>query len=306
MRHRLLVSAVAGAAVAAILLVVIVVAVVRRGDHHAAPLPAPAVTTPSLSSPSPSLSPSPSPPPDVSSSSSPTSGPTGDPTMALTRSPAPAVPGPPRGLLGKDIDVIPTSQPIVALTFDAGSNADGLPAILRTLVSEKVRATFFLTGSFADRHPDAVRSIVAAGHRLGNHTATHPYATRLTDAALRVEVATGQRQVLAAGGTDTRPLFRFPYGDRDARTIAAVNGAGYVAVRWTVDTLGWKGTDAGITVPQIVSRVVAAARPGEIVLMHIGSHPEDRSTLDAEALPAVIDQLRSRGYRFVTLDALLA
>jgi peptidoglycan/xylan/chitin deacetylase (PgdA/CDA1 family) len=127
----------------------------------------------------------------------------------------------------------------------------------------------------------------------------------LSDAAIRTELVQGRQQLIAAGATDPAPLFRFPYGDRNARTIAAVNAAGYVAVRWTVDTLGWKGTSAGITVRQVVDRSLANARAGEIILMHVGSHPDDHSTLDAQALPAVITGLRTAGYRFVTLDALL-
>jgi peptidoglycan/xylan/chitin deacetylase (PgdA/CDA1 family) len=54
----------------------------------------------------------------------------------------------------------------------------------------------------------------------------------------------------------------------------------------------------------VVSRVLAAARPGEIVLMHVGSNPDDHTTFDADALAQVISGLRARGYSFVTLDAL--
>jgi peptidoglycan/xylan/chitin deacetylase (PgdA/CDA1 family) len=79
---------------------------------------------------------------------------------------------------------------------------------------------------------------------------------------------------------------------------------GYVPVRWTVDTLGWKGTSEGITVESVVNRVLAAARPGLIVLMHLGSNPTDHSRLDADALPAIITGLRADGYEFVTIDAL--
>jgi len=211
----------------------------------------------------------------------------------------------PASLRGKDIEVIPTDRRVVALTFDAGANADGLASILATLDAEHVTGTFFLTGSFAKNSPAAVASIVARGHRLGNHTATHPHIPSLaTDAAVVNELRLGESQVKAAGGTDPRPLFRFPFGDRTSHTIAVVNGTGYVPVRWTVDTLGWKGTDGGITVDTVVNRVVGAARAGEIVLMHVGSNPDDGTTLDAQALPTTIARLRSIGYGFVTLDAL--
>jgi peptidoglycan/xylan/chitin deacetylase (PgdA/CDA1 family) len=101
-------------------------------------------------------------------------------------------------------------------------------------------------------------------------------------------------------------LFRFPFGERDARTIKALNALGYVAVRWTVDTLGWKGTSGGVNAQIVADRIMAGLQPGEIVLMHIGSNPDDGTTLDADALPQVIDRIRAEGYSFVSLDALLA
>ena len=207
-------------------------------------------------------------------------------------------------LAGKDWTVIPTARRVVALTFDAGANADAVPAILATLRRESVPATFFLTGNFVRDFPAAARSIAAAGFRIGDHTISHPYLTELSDAAVRQEILGGARQISSVTGKDPAPLFRFPFGDADARTIAVANQAGYVPVRWTVDTLGWEGTAGHITASVVVSRVLGAARPGEIVLMHVGSNPDDHTTLDADALPRVISGLRAQGYSFVTLDAL--
>jgi hypothetical protein len=105
-------------------------------------------------------------------------------------------------------------------------------------------------------------------------------------------------------GADPWPWFRFPYGDYNAHAISVVNSTGFVPVGWTVDTLGWEGTSGGITAQTVLSRVLGSLRPGEIVLMHCGSNPDDHSTLDAAALPSVIQALQARGYSFVTLDAL--
>ena len=234
----------------------------------------------------------------VTSSSAPTSSPT------PSAPPAPTPPGIPQSLLGQDVEIVPTSERVVALTFDAGGNADGLDPILATLAAEGVPGTFFLTGRWADANPGGVAAIAAAGHRLGNHSVSHPAFTTLSDAALRDEVLGAEASIRAAGA-DPRPLFRFPLGDRDARTIAAVNDLGYLPVRWTVDTLGWQGTSGGMTADAVCDRIVAALQPGEIVLMHVGSHPDDGSTLDSDALPEVIAQLRAQGYTFVTLDVLL-
>jgi peptidoglycan/xylan/chitin deacetylase (PgdA/CDA1 family) len=207
-------------------------------------------------------------------------------------------------LAGKDWAVIPTSRRVVALTFDAGANADGVPSILATLRQAGVPATFFLTGNFVRDFPAAARSIAAAGFRIGDHTVTHPHLTQLGDAAVRQEILGGAAQITAVTGRDTAPLFRFPFGDVNARVIAIANQAGYVPVRWTVDTLGWEGSAGHITATVVASRVLAAAQPGEIVLMHVGSNPDDHTTFDADALPDIISELRTAGYSFVTLDAL--
>lgn len=247
-------------------------------------------------------------PPSTSATTTTTSG-TGTPTTTSapattsTTTTPPVLPFP-ESLRGQDISRLPTDRAVVALTFDAGANAAGLPAILRTLAQQGVPATFFLTGDFAQTDPGSVQTILAAGHRIGNHSMTHPHLTGLPDDQIAGELQRAE-QALRRAGADPRPLFRFPYGDRDARTIAAVNTRGYVAVRWTVDTLGWQGTSGGAGARQVVDRVVTALQPGEIVLMHVGSHPTDKSTLDADALPDVIAAVRARGYGFVTLDALL-
>jgi peptidoglycan/xylan/chitin deacetylase (PgdA/CDA1 family) len=191
---------------------------------------------------------------------------------------------------------------VVALTFDAGANADAVPSILATLKRANVPATFFLTGNFVREFPASARAI--AGYRIGDHTITHPYLTHNSDAAVRQEILGAARQITAVTGQNPAPLLRFPYGDTDARVISIANSLGYIPVRWTVDTLGWKGTSGHITPEIVISRVLGALRPGEIVLMHVGSNPDDHSTLDADALPQLISQLEARGYSFVTLNAL--
>jgi peptidoglycan/xylan/chitin deacetylase (PgdA/CDA1 family) len=220
-------------------------------------------------------------------------------------SPAPSGAPPVTGwLAGTDWTRIPTTRHIVALTFDAGANADAVASILATLQRNHVPATFFLTGNFVRDFPSAARAIAEAGERIGNHTITHPYLTRLSDAAVRAEIVGAARQIIAVTGQNPAPLFRFPYGDADARTIALANQAGYVPVRWSVDTLGWEGTAGHITATVVADRVLSALQPGEIVLMHVGSNPDDHSSFDADALPQVISELRARGYSFVTLNAL--
>jgi peptidoglycan/xylan/chitin deacetylase (PgdA/CDA1 family) len=208
-------------------------------------------------------------------------------------------------LAGRDWTVIPTSRRVVALTFDAGANDAGLASILATLRRTGVPATFFLTGTFTRSLAASARRIAAGGYRIGDHTLTHPHLTQLSDAAVRQEILGGARQIAAVTGAAPAPLLRFPFGDADQRVITLANQAGFVPVRWTVDSLGWEGKAGGVSAAVVTARVLGSLRPGEIVLMHIGSNPDDGTTFDADALPQVISQLRARGYSFVTMDALV-
>jgi len=207
-------------------------------------------------------------------------------------------------LLGQDLTRVPTTRRVVALTFDGGASREGVASILATLSEEGVPATFFLTGDFADAYPGTARTI-AASHPVGNHTQNHPDLTKLGDAAVRGEIRSGAASIEAATGEDPHPWFRFPFGAVDSRVIRLVNGECYVPFRWTVDTLGWKGTSEGQSVATVRRRVLDGLRPGAIILMHVGANPDDHTTLDADALPGMIRDLRERGYGFVTLEAAL-
>ena len=223
---------------------------------------------------------------------------------ALAGTAASAAAGVPPELQGRVLDRLPTGQRVVALTIDCGGNAAGVAAMLRALREAKATATFFLTGRFAKTYPRRARRI-ARLYPVGNHSFSHPHLTALSDTGVVEEVSRAGRAIRAVARREPRPLFRFPFGDRDARTIGIVNGLGYVAVGWTVDTLGWQGRTAGRSVGSILARVRDALGPGAIVLLHAGSAP-DGSALDAQALPRLIRMLRSRGYELVTVRRYLS
>jgi len=209
----------------------------------------------------------------------------------------------PPAVVAGEIVRLQTRQHVVALTFDGGGNADGAKGVLTVLRRDEVRATFFLTGHFVQSYPLLAR-VIGRRYPVGNHTVDHLDMLRLSPAGARREVTRAAVMIQRATGRDTHPYFRFPYGSRNARTLRLVNSLGYASVRWTVDTLGWMGLSQQ-SVRGAVRRVMQSLVPGEIVLMHLGS-ARDRSTIDSNALPAVIRLVRARGYRFVTLAGIRA
>lgn len=249
--------------------------------------------------------------PTVTTSPTPSAEPTGTPSLTPTptRSRTPtATPSSsathtsalPAWLRGHVVSHLPTTRHVMVLTFDGGAGAQGAASILATLAREHVPATFFLTGNFVAANPSTTRAMAAAGHVVGDHTLTHPHSVTLSSAALTREVTVTAERILATTGRSPRPWFRFSYGEYDARTLRVVNDLGYGAIGWTVDTLGWKGKEAGSS-SDVVRRVRAGISPGAIVLMHLGANPDDGTTYDADALPAVIAAIRAAGYGFVTV-----
>jgi peptidoglycan/xylan/chitin deacetylase (PgdA/CDA1 family) len=209
----------------------------------------------------------------------------------------------PTSLSGAEWTRLPTARRVVALTFDSGGDAAGVASIMATLAEHGVPATFFMTGRWAEVYPDLARQ-VAARYPVGNHSYSHPRLTGLDDARVVDEITRGEAAIETATGRDPHPLFRFPYGDVDGRTLGIVHAQGYGGIRWTVDTLGWKGASAGQSAGTVEARVLANLQPGEIVLMHVGG-AQDGSTLDADALPALIAAVEARGYSFVTVGAFI-
>ena len=201
---------------------------------------------------------------------------------------------------GAEVEQLRTRAKVVALTFDGAWDDAGVPRILRALRRHRATATFFVTGSWVKRYPETARR-VGRLYPVANHSWSHPQMTRLSDEAIRKEVRRTSWWIRAATRRNDRPLFRFPYGDRNARTIRAVNKMGYTSVRWSLDTWGWMGPPEGQSRSTVLRRVSAMLSPGDILLLHIGAN-RDGSTLDADALPAILELLKRRGYRTVTLD----
>lgn len=209
----------------------------------------------------------------------------------------------PPAIVAGELVRLQTRQHVVALTFDGGGNADAAKSVLAILRREQIPGTFFLTGHFVKTFPLLARAI-GRRYPVANHTVDHLDLRRLSTPSATREITQAQTMIQHATGRDPRPLFRFPYGARDARTLRIVHSLGYASVRWTVDTWGWMGL-ASQTVAGAARRVLDGLVPGEIVLMHLGS-ARDRSTIDSHALPRIIRAVRARGYRFVTLAGIRA
>lgn len=191
----------------------------------------------------------------------------------------------------------------VALTFDACSTRDMSQydqRITQVLVDTRTPATIFLGGSWAKEEAAHVRELAAHPDlfELGNHTYTHPHMPAVKDdARLRQELLRTQSEVEALTGR-TPLLFRPPYGEYDARVVKVAAGLGLITVEYD---LASGDPDQHATKEKLVEWVLRKVQPGSIVVMHI-NHLRFHT---AEALPAIVEGLRARGYQLVTVGELL-
>ncbi|MDD5448163.1 MAG: polysaccharide deacetylase family protein [Actinomycetota bacterium] len=185
-----------------------------------------------------------------------------------------------------------TSSTMVALTFDIESSSRNTQAILDILHQKDVHSTMFVTGQFAQLYPETIRKMAFEGHEIANHSMTHPHFTKLTAPEISAEIGTTEGIVQGLTSLSTMPYFRFPYGDRNIPAIQFLNSIGYVSVNWTIDSRDWQHPPA-----QVSSTVLSLLRGGAIILMH------DRDST-VQALPGIIDGIRSRGFVPVTLTEL--
>ncbi|MDX3854579.1 polysaccharide deacetylase family protein [Streptomyces sp. AK02-01A] len=183
----------------------------------------------------------------------------------------------------------------IALTFDAGPSRD-TPRLLDILKEKKVRATFFLLGkNHVVHHPDLVRRMAREGHEVGNHTWTHKRLTDLDADGIREELSRTQDAI--AELTGHRPtLMRPPQGRTDREVSDVCRELGLAQVLWSATAKDYSTTDSLL----IEHRVLDAAGPDGIILLH------DIYQGTVPAVPAIIDELKKRGYTFVTVPELLA
>lgn len=178
----------------------------------------------------------------------------------------------------------------IALTFDDGPSAAVTPQVLDTLKRYDVKATFFVLGSSVVQNPGLVKRELAEGHQVGSHSWDHPQLTKLSTQEVYNQILQTQKVVFDQTGyfpTTMRP----PYGAVNKEVAEAI---GLPIIQWSVDTEDWKNKNAGV----VTQRVLAGATDGAIVLMH------DIHKTTAASLDATLQQLKSQGYEFVTIDEL--
>jgi peptidoglycan-N-acetylmuramic acid deacetylase len=187
---------------------------------------------------------------------------------------------------------------VIYLTFDVGYENGNVERILNVLRDEGVSSAFFVLENFIVKNPNLIMRMVNEGHLVCNHTATHKNITKFSSREeLKAELERLENLYFDVTGLKMQRFFRPPEGKFDQRTLAYLNELGYKTVFWSVAYADWDNNNQPSS-NFAKEKIYSNLHNGEIMLLH------PTSKTNADILKEVIAELKSRGYRFGTLDEL--
>lgn len=202
---------------------------------------------------------------------------------------------------------VDTDEPAVALTFDDGPHPRLTPEVLEVLAHHDVRATFFLIGAAAERHPSLVRRIADEGHEVGSHSWSHAAMAHVGRERARDEVLRGAAALERLTGTVPR-WFRSPRGMLNGPILRAAADLGQDVAMWSARL---PANPLERATSELTDHLLGALEPGAIYCLHDGTSGredepalEERRRHELSCLPELITTGGDQGFSFVTLSHL--
>ena len=187
-----------------------------------------------------------------------------------------------------------TSKKNIYLTFDEGYENGNTSTILDILKENKVKAIFFITGSYLKQNPELVKRMIDEGHQIGNHTVSHKSLPTLSDEKVKEEVLNLDRELQAKYNYKSKYI-RPPMGEYNERILALCRDIGYKTSFWSFaykdyDVNNQKGAE------NAYNTVIKYLHNGGVYLLHAVSKD------NTEALDKIIKEIRAEGYTIKTYN----
>lgn len=183
----------------------------------------------------------------------------------------------------------------IALTFNISWGEEKVYDILDQLDKNQVQATFFVSGEWAERHPDIVKKISEGKHELG--MLGYRYKSYLDQEIEQVRKdLLHAKEVFNKLGYEDVTLLRTPSGHFNKEIIELAESLSFKVIHWNVNSHDWKnpGTEA------IIDSVMKQTKNGDIILLHAS----DSAKQTAGALKTVLPGLKNKGFKFVSITEL--
>lgn len=192
------------------------------------------------------------------------------------------------------------AEKVIYLTFDAGYENGNIEKILDVLHAENVPGAFFVLENLVVKNPDLIQRMANEGHLVCNHTARHHDMTKFHTAESFVEELHRLETVCSDSANVTvAPYYRPPEGRFSEENLRFASEAGYKTVFWSFGYVDWDN-ERQMSGDDAMDKILGGLHNGEVLLLH------PTSKTNAEIMGRLITELKSRGYRFGTLDELTA
>ncbi len=226
--------------------------------------------------------------------------------------------------LARPVYQVETEEKILALTFDAGSAANGADSIINILNDKQVKCTIFLTGDFIRRYPDLVSDLRESGHELANHSYSHPHLTSWAQNNKHLLLANIDREFIqnellktdsiyvTLTGESLANFWRAPFGEFNDKILEWAAEKGYRHIGWSrnCDSFDWvtdNASDIYRTPDELYSYFMDLEGQnrlqGAIILMHLNSNRDKDHAY--QILPKLIDSFREKNYKLTTVSDML-
>jgi peptidoglycan-N-acetylglucosamine deacetylase len=185
------------------------------------------------------------------------------------------------------------NKQMVSFLINVAWGEEYIPEMLKTLKEEKVKATFFIDGIWAQKHADLVKMIKEEGHEIGSHGYNHPNMSRLSEQEIKDQLVK-TNNILKTITNEQPILFAPPAGNFKDSVVKIAHQMNMETILWTVDTIDWKNP----TRSTLINRVMSKIEPGSMILMH----PKE---VTKDSLKELILKIKGKNYKIGTVSKLL-
>ncbi len=180
---------------------------------------------------------------------------------------------------------------IIAFACNVDWGNEYIPNMLEIFENNNIKITYFVTGKWAEKNKDMLKTIYKYKHEIGNHGYSHMDYDKLSYAQNKEEILKAHNVIKEVLNIDSK-YFAPPSGAYNDNTIKAAKDLGYELIMWSIDTIDWKKDS---TKDIIIKRVTSKIHNSAIVLMH----PTEETV---KALPEIIKYLYENGYKIGTIS----
>jgi peptidoglycan-N-acetylglucosamine deacetylase len=193
---------------------------------------------------------------------------------------------------------VDTNEKVIALTFDDAPSGH-TNEVLQILRDAGIKATFYAVGENLEKYPEMGKLISESGNEIGNHSYSHRRMIFKTPAFVKNEIEKTDALIRDTGYSG-EITFRPPNGKKLLALPLFLRTHNRKTIMWDIEPESFP--EASKDAKSIERNVLENAKPGSIVLLHPLS---DANQITRDALPEVIQQLKEKGYKFVTVSELL-